>query len=189
VTTQPRLVHVPLATATAAVVGARIGAAYAAYDPDLVVSVHPLMQHVPLRVLRARVRAGLQAAATAFATVVTDLTTCHNTWFHAGVDRCYVATEETRAQALALGLAEAQVRLFGLPIRPAFARRFPPKRRLRGALGMHPAAPAVLLVGGGEGMGPVEATVEALAARVGAGCQLVVVCGRNQGLVDRLNAK
>ena len=27
-----------------------------------------------------------------FATVVTDLTTCHNAWFHRGVSRCYVAT-------------------------------------------------------------------------------------------------
>ena len=27
-----------------------------------------------------------------FATVVTDLTTCHNAWFHRGVSRCFVPT-------------------------------------------------------------------------------------------------
>ena len=27
-----------------------------------------------------------------FATVVTDFTTCHNTWFHPGATRCFVPT-------------------------------------------------------------------------------------------------
>jgi hypothetical protein len=47
------------------------------------VSVHPLMQHIPLRVLKARVAKG-QHGHIPFATVVTDFTTCHNTWFHKG---------------------------------------------------------------------------------------------------------
>lgn len=62
-----------------------------------------ITQHVPVRILRQRIKAGLQPD-TNFATVVTDLTTCHNTWFYSGVDRCYVATEETRNQALSLGM-------------------------------------------------------------------------------------
>lgn len=49
--------------------------------------------------------------------------------------------------------------------------------------------PAVLLVGGGEGMGPVENTVDALAADLGAECQVVVVCGRNARLVNKLRSK
>lgn len=43
--------------------------------------------------------------------------------------------------------------------------------------------------GGGEGMGAIEATVAAIKDRVGAGCQLVVVCGRNKKLMARLEAK
>ena len=120
---------------------------------------------------------------------MTDLTTCHNTWFFAGVDRCYVATEESKAQALGQGLREAQLRLFGLPIRPAFAMKQAPKRKLRARWGMDLAAPAVLLVGGGEGMGPVEATVDALAAALPRPAQIVVVCGRNARLVERLASK
>lgn len=52
--------------------------------------------------------------------------------------------------------------------------------------------PAVLLVGGGEGMGPVEQTARALGeslydANTGKALgQLVVVCGRNKGLVKKL---
>lgn len=187
--TQPRIVHVPLATASAAIVGASVSEAYDLYDPDLVISVHPLMQHVPIRVLKQRIANGIQEKNTAFTTVVTDLTTCHNTWFYNQVDRCYVATEETKKQALSLGLEEEQIRLYGLPIRPAFGRRFPAKKRLRKSLGMLPDTPAVLLVGGGEGMGPVEKTVDALAATLGAACQVVVVCGRNAKLVEKLSTK
>lgn len=59
-------------------------------------------------------------------------------------------------------LQEDQIRLYGLPIRPAFSRKYPPKEKLRKSLQMDPRKPAILLVGGGEGMGPVERTVEAL---------------------------
>ena len=44
-----------------------------------------------------------------FATVVTDLTTCHNTWFYRGVDRCFVPTDTCRKRALKMGLRPDQV--------------------------------------------------------------------------------
>lgn len=68
----------------------------------LSISHHPL-QIVPVRVLRQRIRNGLQKAIN-FATVVTDLTRCHNTWYYHRVDRCFVATEASKRQALDMGL-------------------------------------------------------------------------------------
>lgn len=59
---------------------------------------------------------------------------------------------------------------------------------------MHEDLPAVLLMGGGEGMGPIEATARALenslydedlGAPIG---QILVICGRNKKLVNRLLA-
>jgi hypothetical protein len=47
------------------------------YQPDVIISVHPLMQHVPLRILRSK---GLLDKIP-FATVITDLSTCHPTWY------------------------------------------------------------------------------------------------------------
>lgn len=47
------------------------------YQPDIIISVHPLMQHVPLRILRSK---GLLKKII-FTTVVTDLSTCHPTWY------------------------------------------------------------------------------------------------------------
>lgn len=54
--------------------------------------------------------------------------------------------------------------------------------------------PAVLLMGGGEGMGPIEATARALADSlydeangepVG---QMLIICGRNKKLVSKLES-
>ena len=47
------------------------------YRPDIIISVHPLMQHIPLWVLKWQ---SLQRKVPFF-TVVTDLNTCHPTWF------------------------------------------------------------------------------------------------------------
>lgn len=92
------------------------------------------------------VRAGIQRPIK-FATVVTDLTTCHNTWFHKNVDRCFVATEEAKQRALTMGVGQHKVTVHGLPIRPSFSQKLPSKHRLRQQLGMGLQKPAVLLVG------------------------------------------
>ncbi|KAK9817389.1 hypothetical protein WJX74_006644 [Apatococcus lobatus] len=185
---QPRIVHVPVQRFAAAWVGSEVSKAFDQYQPDLCVSVHPLMQTLALRVLRSRIRGGLQRPIP-FATVVTDLTTCHNVWFNPNVTRCFVATPEARKLALHMGLKDHQVVVHGLPIRPAFSHRFPSQRKLRKHLGMDRDLPAVMLVGGGEGMGPVEKTVDAIAAQLGSKCQLIVIAGRNKKLVKRLQRK
>ena len=56
------------------------------YQPDAVISVHPLCQDVPLRVLKSL---GNGKRKIPFVTVVTDLGGAHPTWFHKGVDRYY----------------------------------------------------------------------------------------------------
>ena len=76
--------------------------------PSGQVSVHPLMQHVPIRILKARVRSGISQPIN-FATVVTDFTTCHNTWFHAEATRCFVPTDFCRGLAKKNGLQDAQI--------------------------------------------------------------------------------
>lgn len=60
----------------------------------------------------------------------------------------------------------------GLPIRPAFSRKLPSRPKLRRQLGMAQHTPAVLLVGGGEGMGALEETVAQLDKKLGDKCQV-----------------
>ncbi|MBE2237067.1 MAG: glycosyltransferase [Caldilineaceae bacterium] len=159
----------------------------AQHTPDLIISVHPLLQLVSMLAMARR------ASRVPFVTVVTDLTTAHPLWFHPQVDAVYVASENTQAMARRAGIADERIHLLGLPIRPAFARPPRPQAALRAALGMALELPAVLLIGGGEGIGPVEeiaATCDASLSRGGkiAG-QIVVICGRNKALQERLAAR
>ena len=87
-----------------------------------------------------------------------------------------------------MGLKEHQLTQYGLPIRPDFSKALPSKLFLRSRLGMNPTLPAVLLVGGGEGMGKLEQTVSEIAA-LGTKCQIVVICGRNAKLQNQLQSK
>lgn len=61
--TQPQFVHLPLANFGALLTGPKISDAFDKYQPNLIISVHPLMQHVPVRVLRQRIAAGIQASS------------------------------------------------------------------------------------------------------------------------------
>eukprot|EP00899_Mesostigma_viride_P013066 jgi/Mesvir1/21760/Mv04165-RA.1 len=163
-------------------------AAFQQYKPDVIVSVHPLLQEVPLRVLKkARMR-------TPFATVITDLDSCHPTWFHKGVDLCFVPTHTVYRRAIKAGLRPAQLRQHGLPIRPVFSKPVASKVAMRKALGVAPDLPLVMLAGGGEGMGPVEVIARTVASQLAAtpgvapAGQLVIICGRNEKLFKTLSA-
>lgn len=157
---------------------------FATYQPDLIISVHPLVQEFTLYALKRLKR------RIPFVTVVTDLATAHPLWFHPAVDACYVASKEAYDLARRVGLRPKQLYLYGLPVRPAFAQ--PPQHdvALRERLGLEPNLPAVLLMSGGEGVGPVEAIArklnEALSATGRPVGQMVVICGRNTRLRQKL---
>lgn len=189
--TSPRWVHGVYLAALAYFYANEVVAGIMKYEPDMIISVHPLMQHIPLWVLKWQQH---PKAVVPFVTVVTDLNTCHPTWFHHGVTRCYCPSAEVASRALLRGLSPSQVRVFGLPIRPSFCRAVLDKDEVRKELGLDPQLPAVLLMGGGEGIGPVEETARALGEelydrrrrrRVG---QVVVVCGRNRALRSTLQS-
>ncbi|HEX9039164.1 MAG TPA: glycosyltransferase [Ktedonobacterales bacterium] len=146
------------------------------YRPDVIVSVHPLLNHITLQVMRDL------GARVPFITVITDLVTVHTAWVAPSVTACVVPTEAARDFAIARGLARKRVRLLGMPIDPKFAA--PPQgepRERKLALGLDPDRPAILLVGGGEGAGGLAQAVYALGA-LALDAQMIVVTGRNRAL-------
>ncbi|CAN6449890.1 unnamed protein product [Victoria cruziana] len=186
----PRLVHCLYLAAFAAYYAKEVEEGLMKCEPDIIISVHPLMQHIPLWVLKWQ---GLHKKVV-FATVITDLNTCHPTWFRTGATRCYCPSEEVSKRALLDGLTASQIRTFGLPVRPSFCRAAFSKDGLRVELEMDRQLPAVLLMAGGEGMGPVEETARALEEAL---CdesignpigQVVIICGRNQTLASKLKS-
>ena len=151
--------------------------------PVAVVSVHPLLNHVPGRVLR---KCGLAAP---FITVVTDLVSAHASWFWPQVDLCLVPGEVVRRKALSCGLAPEKVKVMGgLPIGLRFGLETRSKEELRAELGMRKGLLTVLIVGGGEGMGRLyEIAVSLDESRLP--LQLLIVAGHNQSLRRRLERR
>eukprot|EP00291_Cryptomonas_curvata_P012571 CAMPEP_0172183576 /NCGR_PEP_ID=MMETSP1050-20130122/19069_1 /TAXON_ID=233186 /ORGANISM="Cryptomonas curvata, Strain CCAP979/52" /LENGTH=466 /DNA_ID=CAMNT_0012857223 /DNA_START=221 /DNA_END=1618 /DNA_ORIENTATION=+ len=151
------------------------------YRPDAVVSVHPLCQEVPLRVLN---RMGGGTRKIPFVTVVTDLGGAHPTWFHKGVDRCFVPGDAVEEMALAHGLSREQVHKHGLPVRQGFwdaGKKRGNNVEMRKQLGLS-NVPTVLVVGGGDGVGGLFKTAVSVGkslSALGQPCQMVVVCGKN----------
>lgn len=126
-----------------------------------------------------------------FVTVVTDLGGANPTWFHSGVDRCYVPTEKLWETAKRLNMQDSQLRQYGLPIREMFWREPADRSQLRRALNLRQKTPVVLIVGGGDGVGGLEKVAVAVASKVAReegpyGAQLVVVCGKNAKLKEKL---
>jgi 1,2-diacylglycerol 3-beta-galactosyltransferase len=173
----------PILAATARAARPSMRRVLTTYRPDLVISVHPLVQQMTVLALRQL------GQSIPFVTVVTDLATTHPSWFHPAVARCYVAGPEAWHCARSRGLSPDQLRMFGLPIRPEFMAIEKSKPEIRRALGL-PHLPAVLLMGGGERVDVAAAmarqTAQALAADGEPRGQLVVICGRNRRLQDAL---
>lgn len=161
------------------VFGPWIGKILAAEAPDLVVAVHGFVNHIPVRVLHR------QRPEVPFVTVVTDMVTAHPVWFCPDVDRCLVPTEAVRERALRYGMPAERVEVVGQPVDIRFLGLPQDKAALRTNLGLDPQRPCVLVVGGGDGIGPIYEVARALANGV-PGIQLIVVTGRNERLRKRL---
>lgn len=167
---------------------ARIARLIRTAKPDLVVSVHPLVNDLMIPVL-ARLAPG-----TPYVTVVTDLGGIHPTWLHRGSSAIYLPTAEALELACRQGLPRERLHAFGLPIRADFAREAPDRAAARRAFGLDPDRPVILVMGGGGGIGPIEAivaaTAEALAKAGGADtAQIAVIAAKNERLRDRLAAR
>jgi 1,2-diacylglycerol 3-beta-galactosyltransferase len=175
----PRL----MAPAATPLVSRSVTELFQAEEPDLVVSVHPIVNHIPLRVLRKALNTHVP-----YVIVVTDMVTAHPAWFCTGADYCMVPTEAARQRALRYGMAPEQLEVVGQPVGLRFATGVGEKLHLRRKLNLNLDRPAVLIVGGGEGMGPVYQTARAIASGVPM-AQLLIVAGRNQALRRKLEAR
>lgn len=155
-------------------------------EPDVVISVHGLLNAVPLRAMRGA------GCAAPFVSVVVDAGVPPVSWFDAHADLCCVADEGIRQLAIDAGMPPTRVVATGLPIRRAFAEaQGSTKPDARRALGLDLDLPLVLLMGGGAGMGRVGAMASALAKRLGESgvrVQMAVIAGGNERLRKRLAA-
>ncbi|MBV8333795.1 MAG: glycosyltransferase [Candidatus Eremiobacteraeota bacterium] len=151
------------------------------YQPDVIISVHPLLNHAALR---ARADAHMQHVP--IVTVITDLGKVHESWLVAEADAVVVPAREVYSRALSRGVPPSRLRLLGHPIHPKFDDVTGSKEQLRAALGLPQNELVVMLMAGGEGGGKLLSTTMAL-ARARLPIHMVVVCGRNEHMQQKLS--
>jgi 1,2-diacylglycerol 3-beta-galactosyltransferase len=151
-----------------------------ASQPDVVLSVHPLLNHITAALLRREGR------GRPLMTVVTDLVDVHRGWACRGADLVVVPTEAAERGARRWGVPPDRLRLLGIPVDLRFRPPDPGEPALiRRRRGLDEERPTVLVAGGGEGSGGLLDQVRVLAERPQP-WQVIAVCGRNERIRRRL---
>lgn len=147
--------------------------------PHVVVSVHPMTQHIFARVLKEL----KLADRIPLVSVVTD--PCYGFWKGWACDdvRLYlVASEEAREQLIDYGIAPERIKVSGMPVHPKFAYPGDEAARVaRRELGLDPEKFTVFLNAGWEGGGNIPQIFREL-IRGGLDVQAIFLAGRNEEL-------
>ena len=149
------------------------------HPADLIVTDHPFANSMALK--------ALGKDRPPFMTVVTDMVTTHALWFDRRADLILVPTETARLRGLRYNMDDKKIRVVGLPIADRYCAPLGDKHLLREKLGWPQDKPIVLMVGGGEGMGPLGKMARAI-DESGLDLGLVIVAGRNQRLKSALES-
>jgi UDP-N-acetylglucosamine:LPS N-acetylglucosamine transferase len=185
------------------------------HNPDVVISVHPLMTNVPVASCQ-KISSETGKHLPMF-TVVTDLGSGHCTWFDAGAEKMFIASEGIKKLAIKRGkVPEKKLVMSGLPIRKDFAVEADSlgpggRNSLQGKVhqahvremlsvnGIHHVTKhsndshkVILVMGGGEGVGSLSSIVDALYIELALQkihATIVVVCGRNEKLQQTLESR
>lgn len=154
-------------------------------DVDLVVSLIPNFN-------RALVR-GLKQAhpGTPFATILTDLADWPpHFWIERESEYLICGSDRAIEQARALGHPDSRIfRASGMILQPRFYQPVAVDRRVeRARLGLDPDLPTGLVLFGGQGSSAMTGIADRLASS-GLKLQLILICGRNRRLYERLRAR
>ena len=147
--------------------------------PHIVVSVHPLTQHIFGRVLKDLGLAG----RVPLVSVVTD--PCYGFWKGWACDAVtlyLVASEDARRQLIDYGVAPERIKISGMPVHPKFA--YPGEeaaQAARRALGLDPEKFTVFVNAGWVGGGNIPQIFREL-ARGELDVQAIFLAGKNEDL-------
>jgi 1,2-diacylglycerol 3-beta-galactosyltransferase len=147
------------------------------HPADLLVSVHPIANTFALKALGTN--------RPPFVTVVTDMVSTHALWFDKRADLIVVPTQMAYDHAIQYHMSPARVRVIGQPISLNHCVSGCDKASLRLKFGWQVDKFTVLLIGGGDGMGPMAETAQAI-NESGLDVNLIIVTGRNVKLKTEL---
>ena len=147
--------------------------------PSAIVSVHPMVNHLTVKAIKEI------GKKIPFVLVITDPVTLHRAWITPHVDQVIVATPEAKILAIKYGMPEHKIKVIGMPIDPKFFLKQKEKEEARKKDHLKPKLFTVLMMGGGEGAGKMYEIVEEL-DRQKIKLQLIIICGRNKSLENKL---
>ena len=125
----------------------------------------------------------LQRLAVPLVGVLTDYAP-HLYWLHETVDVYVVPAEEVKQRFVSYRVAEARIRVHGIPVEPRFLDPVD-RQAVYEQFGLDPAQPVILVMGGGGGFGPLREVMLSL-DRMPLPCQVVVLAGTNRALLGWL---
>lgn len=175
------MVYLPIVRVLGKRIRERARAVLASQQPDVVLSAHSLCTAAILDGHDDVGRPPLLVLTAEFVTV-------HASWVDKRTDG-FIAASATVVESLRRrGVSPERIRRTGLPVGPRFGRVTESPASIRLSLGLEPDRFTVLVAGGGEGFGALGRLVAAIdASRLEA--QLIVVCGRDDALRARLQAR
>lgn len=151
----------------------------ASFQPDAIICTHFLPAEILSRLIRKN---GFSCPVWV---QVTDFD-LHRLWVHEGMAGYFAANDEVAFRMQAQGIAAGKIHVTGIPVMPAFAAPLD-RRTCAGEFGLDPHKATILLMGGGAGLGSLDAMAARLLALDG-DFQLIVLAGRNAQALSALQA-
>ncbi len=157
-----------------------IGRFIASEGPDIVLSVHPMLNHFIQRYIKEE-RLGIPCY-----TFLTDpFPPFWRGWASPYVDRYFVPTDEALQALTASGIPAWRIERIPMPVRPRFVPATMTEiQELRATLKLDSAS-IILINGGARGGGPLLKTYQTV-RKAGSDSNILVVCGRNSRLRWRI---
>lgn len=147
--------------------------------PDCIISTHFLSTDIVSNLKALKLYGGKHI------TCVTDYGV-HAFWIAKHVDNYVVASEYSRKELIEKGINAEKIRILGIPVQHRFTEKLDRQTAAR-KLGLKEGLFDILIIGGGLGVGPIPALVKVI-SKCACPFQLLVVCGKNQELVNELQA-
>lgn len=146
-----------------------------AYKPDAIIATHSFPAVVASQ-LHDRF-------PIPYTVVITDYVS-HHIWVNPHTQLYFVAHQGMVDQLQEAGADRDKIRVTGIPVRPEFTRNFS-REGLQQKLGLEPDLLTLLIMSGGNGVGPLTNVIRTLAG-LREQIQFIAITGNNRGLYSKL---
>jgi processive 1,2-diacylglycerol beta-glucosyltransferase len=111
----------------------------------------------------------------------------HSYWIYDNVNYYITPSEEVSQRLIKKGVPSYKIKSFGIPFDPAFNEPAD-KNSIKENLKLDPDLKTILIMGGGQGLGPIKAIVKSL-DKVKSEIQEIIITGTNKKLYNSLKKK